>query len=314
MGASRVVVTGAAGFIGSQVLTRFLGGGWSVTAVVRPGSIPGSLAGLEDRMEIVEADVMNPCAVLRAVPAAPDVFVHAAWETTPGRYLTSEKNLDHAVAAVGLARELAASGCRKFIGLGTCQEYAPSNSPLKETAPIQPRVPYARAKAGAGLLIESLGETCEMDTVWLRVSNVYGPGENENRLVPHVVLSLLTGERARVSSGEQVRDFLHVEDVASAVVRVADRSLQGVVNVGSGNGVRVRRVIEQLAELLGDRELVDFGVRPTHPGELPFVVADNRKLVGAGWKPRYGLRAGLANTIEWWRRRLDPDSRPETGC
>ena len=300
----RAVISGGGGFIGSRVVRRFVSAGWDVIAVLRPGSSRWRIAGVVDQIEIVEVDLLEAGGVVESVSRGADVFVHAAWDTKPGRYLGASSNVDYAAAGVALLQGLGRCACRKFIGLGSCQEYAPSSEPLTEDGPLAPRVPYAKAKAGLGMIVETCSETKRLTAAWLRIFNVYGPGENEKRLVPYVIRRLLADEPADVTSGDQVRDYLHVDDVASAVFHLAVSDVSGAVNVGSGTPVRVRQVVEELVELLGGEHLVRFGERKSQPGELPFEVADNRKLLTTGWKQRFTLREGLSDTVGWWGKFL----------
>jgi nucleoside-diphosphate-sugar epimerase len=117
-----------------------------------------------------------------------------------------------------------------------------------------------------------------------------------------VVLTLLKGEVAKCTSGEQIRDFLHVEDAASAVWAVAKSELSGPVNIGSGQPIKVRTIIETIAQHLHREENVALGALPTDPQEPLLLLADVRRLAsGVGWKPSLTLKEGVANTCEWWR-------------
>jgi len=117
-----------------------------------------------------------------------------------------------------------------------------------------------------------------------------------------VVLTLLKGEVAKCTSGEQIRDFLHVEDAASAVWAVAKSDLSGPVNIGSGQPIKVRTVIETIAQHLQREENVALGALPTDPQEPPLLFADVRRLASVvGWKPSLPLKEGLEKTCEWWR-------------
>jgi nucleoside-diphosphate-sugar epimerase len=141
-----------------------------------------------------------------------------------------------------------------------------------------------------------------MGFAWTRFFHLYGPMEAKERLIPYVVLTLLKGEVAKCTSGEQVRDYLHVEDAASAVWAVAKSKLSGPVNIGSGQPIKVRTIVETIAQHLHREENVALGALPTDPQEPPLLLADVQRLAsGVGWKPSLSLKEGLANTCEWWR-------------
>jgi nucleoside-diphosphate-sugar epimerase len=139
---------------------------------------------------------------------------------------------------------------------------------------------------------------------WLRFFPLYGPWEDERRLVPSMAGKLLRGECAELSNGEQRRDFLHVEDVARAVCTVAESDLEGVVNIGSGNAPSVAEIARMLAQKIGRPELLKLGVIPYCAGESMHIQADNRKLLSLGWRPNYTLESGLKNAVDWWREHL----------
>jgi UDP-glucuronate decarboxylase len=133
----------------------------------------------------------------------------------------------------------------------------------------------------------------------------YGPFEDERRLMPSVICSLLQNKTARTTKGEQIRDFLHVEDVASALWAVAQSNLTGPVNIGSGKLVTVRAIITTIAEIIGKPGLVNLGALPYGPSDPMFVCANNHRLVeNTTWAPRFELEDGLRQTIEWWEERL----------
>ena len=124
--------------------------------------------------------------------------------------------------------------------------------------------------------------------------------------MPSIVSSLLKKEVARCTDGEQVRDYLHVQDVADAFTALVEADLTGPVNVGSGHPVKVRDLAIHVARRLNAEELLSLGALPRPPNDPPFVVADVGRLTReVGWMPRYDLAAGLDKTIAWWTRRLN---------
>ncbi|MGH9592261.1 MAG: GDP-mannose 4,6-dehydratase, partial [Bryobacteraceae bacterium] len=121
-------------------------------------------------------------------------------------------------------------------------------------------------------------------------------------LVPVVINLLRCGQEAKLVVGDRIRDYLHVEDVASAVCAVAHSQLTGAVNIGSGVRVTVRDIALKIGELLGRVDLIKLVALPDSPTEPMHLLADNTRLrEGTGWKPRYDLDSGLRQTIEWWK-------------
>ena len=120
--------------------------------------------------------------------------------------------------------------------------------------------------------------------------------------MPSVITSLLKGQKAFCTHGKQIRDYIHAEDVASAFVCLLESGVEGPVNIASGEPVALRSIVYAIADLIGERELVDLGAIPTPEHEPPLIVADVRKLNKlVGWKPSITLEDGLKSTINWWR-------------
>jgi nucleoside-diphosphate-sugar epimerase len=151
---------------------------------------------------------------------------------------------------------------------------------------------------------QALANEVGFELAWGRIFFLYGPGEAATRLVPSVVRALLEGTPAAVSEGSQIRDFLHVDDVAEAFVALLDGDVQGPVNIGSGNGVAIREVVELAGAAAGRPDLIRFGAVETRPGEPVSLVADVRRLRDeVGFRPRIALEDGLADAVGWWQNR-----------
>jgi nucleoside-diphosphate-sugar epimerase len=288
------------------VARHLLAGGDEVFAVVRPQSRPWRLVDIQAPLHLVECDLTDSNATEVCVAGVrPDLCIHLAWFVEPGRYLDSLENLRWVRAGLNLASALATHGCRRLVGAGTCLEYASTDSRLSEDSPVRPSSLYAASKLGLGLMLQQLGAVTAMQTAWLRFFYLFGPMEDERRLVPSVTRALLENREARVTSGIYVRDFLHVADVASAVCAVARSDLRGPVNIGSGRPVAIRDVVETLGAILGRPDRIAWSALPDDPAAPARVWADPRRLVdGTAWSPRYDLDSGLRDTVEWWRARL----------
>jgi nucleoside-diphosphate-sugar epimerase len=306
----KVLVTGATGFIGSHVVHALLGEGHEVRALVRPSSQRDRLADLKDDIEWVEADLLaSPVAELEPALRGLGACIHAAWYVEPGRYLRALENVAWVGASVRLLQALAESGCPRAVFVGTCFEYDHSFGYLSETTPTAPRSLYGAAKLATYLTGERVAEDLGIGFAWGRLFYQYGPYEAEGRLVPAVIRSLLGGEEAHVTEGRQIRDFLHVKDVASALTAVMSSDCTGSVNIGSGHPVSVRELVATIATRLGAPHLVRYGARPTSPSDPPFICANNTRLRDeVGWQPAFDLQSGLDHTIEWWSSRMYQES------
>ncbi len=298
-----VLLTGASGFIGSQVARRLVYQGCRVTALVRPGSDPGRLADVANKIAFVEGDVEDAGFCRGLVGrVAPEVVLHLAWYLAPGDWADSPRNLDCLAGSLALLQGVAGTGCRRVVVAGSSVEYDTDLGRVTETSAIRPRTLYGACKASLFLAGGQLARRDGWGFAQARIFNVYGPGEDERRFVPQVVRGLLRGEPCELTPGDQVRDYLHVEDVASALVALAAGDIEGAVNVASSRPVTIAALARTIAGLLGRPDLLRLGARPARPGEYACLYADTRLLrERAGWSPRYGLDAGLKQTIGWWQ-------------
>lgn len=134
---------------------------------------------------------------------------------------------------------------------------------------------------------------------------MYGPNEHPLRLVPSVIQSLMLGKTANCSHGNQIRDYLYVKDVASALVALVESDITGPVNVASGIPYLLKDLVNEVGCLMGETELIKLNAIPSPQSEPPMIVADTSRLTNiVGWKPTYSMKEGLSETIEWWREQL----------
>jgi nucleoside-diphosphate-sugar epimerase len=300
----KVLVTGAAGFIGRTSLEPLREAGYEVCAVLSPRRAGGALPDIEVR----HADLTDPAAVDSLFEAVkPTHLLHFAWIATPGLYWHSEENYRWLSASRYLLAAFARCGGVRAVMAGSCAEYDWSrvavcrerSSPLADEGGTA--TPYAASKIAMQRSLEEYG----LSSAWGRIFFQYGPGEHRDRLIASVIVNLLAGREARCTHGRQIRSFLHVEDVGAAFAALLASPVQGPVNIGSGDRIAIAELLERLAREIGRPELLNLGARPAPPGEPAVLLPDIGRLSGeVGWSPRRPLEEGLQDTVRWWRARL----------
>jgi nucleoside-diphosphate-sugar epimerase len=237
-----------------------------------------------------------------AASVAPSHLLHFAWLATPGEYQNSEENFRWCQAGIELLRQFAAAGGRRAVFAGTCFEYDCGYGYCSENlTPCIPATRYGATKLALAQLVTRF-PPAGISTAWGRIFHLYGPHEHRQRLAPSVILALLKGERARCTHGRQVRDFLHVEDVASAFAAILDSDAEGIVNIGSGEPIALRKIVTAIGENLDAPNRIDFGALPAPAHDPRILIPDVRRLHDElGWTPRHSITTGIAATIQWWR-------------
>jgi nucleoside-diphosphate-sugar epimerase len=303
----KVLITGASGFVGSHVARLLVAEGCEVYALVRESSNRWRIRDILPSMYLRQSDLVafeNVNTYLQEIK--PELCIHLAWYAVPGKYLNSQENLDSIQASLNLFSQLAELGCKRFVGIGTCFEYDLSLGYLSESSLTKPITLYAATKVALSTILQQFAQITEMEVAWIRLFYQYGPMEDERRLIPGIISSLLRDEVVKTTKGEQIRDFLHIEDVASAIWAVAKSNVSGVVNVGSGQPVTVGQIALELGNLLGKPDLIHLGALPYRPNDPMFICANNELLrKKTDWTQKYNLTTGLKNTIEWYKDHLN---------
>ncbi len=291
----RLLVTGATGFIGTHCLCEVLAGGYDeVHAVSRSGQGPAAA-----KLTWHAADLRDAEAALRLIDAVkPTHVLHLAWIATPGVYLSSPENIDWMQATIALARAFAAQGGERFVGVGTCAEYAPSDVACgEETTPLAPVSVYGHAKAATWHAVAAIGEASAVKVAWGRIFVPYGPGDLPQRLIPGALAALRAGEPLPLSSGDQKRDFVYAPDAAKMLAGLLGSDATGAFNIGSGEASSVRSVMEALADRFNARHLLQFGARTPRAWEPPLLAADMAKLIKLGLAVRTPMAVALDRLV-----------------
>jgi dTDP-glucose 4,6-dehydratase len=307
----RVLVTGGCGFIGSCFVRWVLAEHDDVAvtnldALTYAADLRNVAAVADDpRYTFVKGDVTD-ASLLREVLAGHDAVVNFAAETHVDRSIESPDPFTFA-NVLGPNRLLSAAmdvGVERCLHVSTDEVYGPVVAPdrFSETDPLRPRSPYAASKAAADLLVHAYRETYGYPAMLTRPSNTFGPHQHPEKAVPLFVTSLLDGGTIPLyGSGENVRDWLHVEDNVSAHWTVLVSGEPGeTYNVAAGNEMTNRDLALEIVDHLGRDEAAIEHV-PDRPGhDLRYAVATDR-IRALGWRPQRSFEDALAATIAWYR-------------
>lgn len=300
----RVLVTGAAGFLGSHLVPRLIDRGAEVCALDVSRARSWSLIEGSGIAAALRADVRELADSAHDQALGPlDAIIHLAAagvveEVSGVRELVSA-NVDGTMAALLAAQRFGA----RFIYCGSCFEYG-SGAAWSEDALPAPTNEYGAAKAAGWMLAHAFAHRTGLEVVSLRPFTMYGPMEQPSRLVPSVIRHALAGRPIDLTPGDQLRDFVYVEDVADAFIAAAttDAAVGGTFNVCSGSAVTVRDVVERVLRSTGSTAPARFGALAHRPSERRVLSGDTSRAERIlGWRARVSLDEGLARTIDWYR-------------
>lgn len=297
----RVLVTGATGFIGKHTLPLLLRKGFEVHSVSSKPINPGSGNYIWHQADLLETNqVTNLLAKV-----SPSHLLHFAWYTNPKDYWTSHYNLQWLRASLNLLGAFKSNGGKRAVFAGTCAEYEWKHPTYTENkTPLNPATLYGTCKHSLQKILDAYSRETKLSSVWGRIFFLFGPGEHPDRLVSFVIRSLLKNKITPCSKGDQLRDFLYVEDVASAFVSILESDIEGPINIGSGKAVAIKDLVIKICEKVGKPDLIRFGDLPSAPGDPKKLVADITQLTkNIEWAPKYNLDTGIEKTMHWWQKK-----------
>lgn len=302
----RVFVTGATGFIGSRLTHALVEQGMSVHILAREPSVPARRADLADQVTIHKGDLRDRKGLARALDAAqPEIVFHlAAYGTFPCETDLSRMIEVNVQGTANLLASLVGRPCRSIVSTGSVKEYPTGRVPLAEDAPLRPWDAYGATKAAATLLCQLFAERRGLPMTVLRLSPVYGPGDDGERFVPTAILAAFRGDPLAVSVGPLVRNFVYVDDVVAAYLAAALHPTQGeIVNIGGAVASSFDDVVAAVEHVTGQQVPRASTTPPQAPPPDDSWVVDLSKAKRLlDWEPRVSLGEGIRRTVDAMKR------------
>jgi len=301
----RCLVTGASGHLGSFLVRRLLDEGATVSVLARPETDLWRIADIVPWLHLIRGDLAHLGSAAEAIEReAPEVVFHLAWSgVTSGERNSADQILRNVPGSLALFECARAAGCRCFVGVGSQAEFGPYDCPLTEALVPRPRTAYGVAKLALGLMLGTLCESAGMRCLWFRLLATYGPKDDPRHIIPTAIQHLLTGRHLSLTGGEQVCDYLYVEDAARALCcAAANKDAAGLFVLGSGQPCTVRAIVEHIRDLVDPGADLGFGEIAYRHDQVMHLEADiSRFATATGWRPTTDLQSGLAATVAWYR-------------
>jgi len=290
----KILVTGANGFIGNYVVESLLGSSNSLKIfAVSQGSNNETT---HKNLTWIKLDLHDYEATYSAFKeTAPDILIHLAWYAEHGKFWASLENLKWISTTINLLRNFHECGGKKVFISGTCAEYDCSPSPcIEDITPIRPQTIYGKCKDLTRQIAKDLCCNWGVELIWGRIFIPYGPGEPPSKLIPSTLKAIRDKKILDTSLGNQIRDFIHISDVASAITHLSITDVrEGIYNISSGSSISIRHVVEKCLSISTHKIKVNYGALPTDNSTCPTLIGSNLKLRNTDWAPKIDLQEGL---------------------
>lgn len=297
-----LIITGANGFIGSHLTRTALENGFKVVAVMRQSADLTRIRSLLGNVDLIEC-CFKDTETIEQIRSSENIktWIECGWQGVAGanRNDTAQisENISRIVNNVEMASYL---GCGTWIGLGSQAEYGNPNCKISETQLPAPTTIYGMAKLASCWAGMGMAKALGIRQVWLRIFSVYGPGDHEHWLIPYVIRKLLERQPIELTKGEQLWDYLYVEDAAKAILScVVSENAEGIYNLGCGSSVPLKEVVQKICEICKAKDAPQYGAIPYRPDQVMHLESDiTRIMEDTGWVPTTSMENGLNRVVE----------------
>jgi nucleoside-diphosphate-sugar epimerase len=294
----KIFVTGGTGFIGSHICRALIQAGHSIICLKRKTSSLNRCVDFRERAQWVDHDSAGWAQVV--IASKPRALVHCAWTGVTVAERDDWKIQGENIAFfLELMRVAEAAGVKQFITFGSQAEYGPIQGRVNEDHPCRPTTAYGIGKLACLTLLEGFARQRQMSQAWLRLFSIYGPGEGSQWFIPNLVRQMKAGQAPQLTGCEQRYDYLHVHDLASAVLAVLRQpETSGVFNLSSNTSLPLKQVVQLIKEYAGCRVAPSFGALPYRPGQSMHMEGDSTRFYETfAFMPQVTIVEGLRKLV-----------------
>jgi nucleoside-diphosphate-sugar epimerase len=311
---SNILITGATGFIGSNLARTLSKSGDRISIFLKRQPNLWRLKDIISQFDTYVVDISNPDMIKQKImKIKPDIVYHCA---TYGVY-PFQKDLNtiiqtNVIGSANLMQVLAKyNDLEKFINIGSVFEYGPKLKPAKETDIVKPVTTYGIAKVAQTHLAQYFALANNLPTVTLRIFTTYGTYEERGRLIPDIMFALIRKTHLNLACPAARRDFIYVDDVINALIKTAKtRGIEGeIFNIGGGREYNVQEIVDLAQEI----SQTNLRISSDYKKQLEFDRIVGTKTVFANiekarkvlsWKPKYSIKEGLKKTYDWYKKNI----------
>ena len=305
----KILITGATGFLGSNIAEEIINQGYNVVALKRSTSNLWRCISFYDQIQWIDCDNLAE-AEPEIINHKPDILIHAAWNgvnaTDRDNWIEQEKNLSFLVSLLEIVKK---TNIKKIIALGSQAEYGNFEGSVDEHYPCNPTSAYRENKVCASILLKSFAELNKIDWYWIRIFSVFGPREEKNWLIPATINNLLEKKEMNLTPCEQRYDYLFTTDFTAGIMNVVknNSNLSGIYNMSSGQSIKLKDILSFLENILSpEQKLLKIGVTPYRPQQVMHMEGNSKRFFQSfNFQPAYSIYKGLEETLSYYKSKRE---------
>lgn len=314
----KIFVTGAEGFIGSHLVEELAEKNYEIKALYQynsqnnTGNLEFLPEDIKNKIDIIGGDIRDPFLIRKVIEGSDVVFHLASLIAIPYSYIAPLSYIKtNTEGTLNVMQACLDFNIKKIIHTSTSETYGTAiYSPIDEKHPLQAQSPYSASKIGADKIVESYHKSFNLPVSTIRPFNCFGPRQSARAVIPTIIMQALTNNIIKLGSLEPVRDFTFVKDTVSAFINIAesDNSIGQVINIGTGKGINIGDLSKKICELMNKNLPIkseDNRIRPQNSEVLKLICNNEKAKKLLNWEPKYSLKEGLNQTIEFIKKNIE---------